>query len=76
MCIFKRKKKEAVVGAKFHLGQQVSFKYRGDMTPGTIYGIKYDENKNIIYDVQIGGECPAVITNIKEEEIKERINRR
>ena len=76
MCWFKKKKKAAVIGAKFHIGQQISFKYRGDMTPGTIYDIKYDENQNIIYDVQIGGECPAVIPYIKETDIIERINRR
>ena len=76
MCWFKKKKKELVTGNKYHIHQQVSFKYRGEITPGNIFAVKYDENKNILYDVEIGGECPAVINNIKEEDIYERATRR
>ncbi len=76
MCFFKKKKKQPVTGNKFQLGQSIIFKYRGEVTSAVIYDMKYDENKNIIYDVQIGGECPVVITNVTEEEIHERTNRR
>lgn len=77
MCWFKKKKKKVVVfGNKFKVGQPVIFKYHGEMSPGAIYEIKMDENNNIIYDVQIGGECPAVIKDVKEELIHERPVRR
>ena len=70
MCFFKKKnKKEPITGNKYQVGQTVRFRYKGEICPGYIYEVKQDDNKNIIYDVQIGGECPAIIVNIKEEEI-------
>ena len=70
MCFFKKKKEKAIVsGGKYRLHDQVNFKYRGDIAPGCIEDVKYDENKNIVYDIQIGGECPAIVKNIKEEDI-------
>ena len=68
MCFF-NKKKTLITGNRFQLGQLVSFKYRDEINPGIIYHIKLDKDNKIIYDVQIGGECPAVISNIKEEDI-------
>ena len=75
MCWFKKKKKEPVIGNKYSLGQAIIFKYRGEITNAIIYNIKYDDEKHIIYDVQLGGECPVVIENIKEEDIHERVRR-
>ena len=68
MCFFKKKVKVEVNG-KYQLGESVRFKYRGEVCPGYIYRVYLDNNDNVVYDVQIGGECPTIIVNIKEEEI-------
>ena len=69
MCLFKKKKKINITGNRFQLGQLVSFKYRDEVNPGIIYQVKLDKDNKIIYDVQIGGECPAIIYDVKEEDI-------
>ena len=68
MCFF-RKKVKVEVNGKYQLGESVRFKYRGEVCPGYIYRVYLDNNDNVVYDVQIGGECPTIIVNIKEEEI-------
>ena len=68
MCFF-RKKAKVEVNGKYQLGESVRFKYRGEVCPGYIYRVYLDNNDNVVYDVQIGGECPTIIVNIKEEEI-------
>ncbi len=68
MCFFKKKVRVQVNG-KYQLGESVRFKYRGEVCPGYIYRVYLDNNQNVVYDVQIGGECPTIIVNIKEEEI-------
>ena len=69
MCFFKKKKKITITGNRFKLGQLVSFKSRDEVNPGIIYQVKLDKDNKIIYDVQIGGECPAIIYDVKEEDI-------
>lgn len=69
MCWFKKKKKEIISGNKYRVGQLVSFKYRDEVCPGIIYNVKLDKDNKVIYDVQIGGECPAIITDVKEDNI-------
>lgn len=69
MCFFKKKKKITITGNRFKLGQLVSFRYRDEVNPGIIYQVKLDKDNKIIYDVQIGGECPAIIYDVKEEDI-------
>ena len=69
MCWFKKKKKVVISNNKYTVGQMVNFKYRGDVSPGMIYRVKLDNEDHVIYDVQVGGECPAVMTNVKEEDI-------
>ena len=71
MCFFKKKKKEVIEGY-YKIGDVVNFPFKGEMAPGIIYDIRKDEEGNILYDVQIGGECPAVIKNIKETTIRLR----
>lgn len=73
MCLFRKKKtKEVIQDNKFQLGEFVRFKRRGEVDPGVIYNIKQDNEGNIIYDVQIGGECPVVIYDVKEADIFKR----
>ena len=64
--IFKKEKKEKVVG-KYQIGQYVHFRYRNELMFGYIYDIKKDYHGQIIYDIQIAGQCPTVVFNIKEE---------
>lgn len=69
MCWFKKKQKVVITNNKFHIGDMVNFKYRGEVSPGVIYEIHLDENNNVIYDINLGGECPAIITKVKEKDI-------
>ena len=68
MCFFRKKVKIQVHG-RFAKDELVNFKYRGEVCPGIIYKVYLDKDQRVVYDIQIGGECPAVIVNIKEEEI-------
>ncbi len=68
MCLFKRKKK-IVIETKFKEGDPVRFRYKGELYFGWIYVIYAKEGQPTTYDVQIGGQCPMVIKNIKEEEL-------
>lgn len=74
MCFFKKKKKEVIVGL-YKKGDNINFPFKNEMTPGIIYDIKKDEEGEIIYDIQIGGECPAIIRGIKEKFIRPTIRR-
>lgn len=74
MCFFKKKKKEVIVGL-YKKGDNINFPFKNEMTPGIIYDIKKDEAGEIIYDIQIGGECPAIIHGIKEKFIRPMIRR-
>ena len=67
MCFFK-KKKEPIV-SKYQLGELVRFKNKGLMSAGYIHQIDKDEDGNVIYSIQIGGECPAIIDGVKEDTI-------
>ena len=69
MCLFKKKKKK-IINSKFKEDDFVSFFYKGELNFGFIYNIKEDENGKILYDVQIGGECPAILKDIKEIDLK------
>lgn len=69
MC-FRKKKVVEKINSKFALGDQVKFRDRdGFLTTGYVYSIRKEGDK-IIYDVQIGGECPAIKKNIPEENLR------
>ena len=68
MCLFRKKKiKEIILNSKFSKGEFVKFKYRGEIAPGYIHDVKKDSNNTILYDIQIGGECPAIINSVDED---------
>ena len=69
MCLFRRKPK-VVIETKFKMGEPVGFRYRGELTHGWIYEIHAKEGIETLYDVQIGGQCPAILYNLKESELK------
>ena len=68
MCLFKKKKK-IVVDTKFKEGNPVRFRYRDELYFGWIYAIYPNEGGSTTYDVQVGGQCPMILKNIKEEEL-------
>ena len=73
MCLFKKKKKEEIViNSKFLVGDSVSFRRRDELTFGWIYAIHLKGDDEVYYDVQIGGQCPAIIYDIKESELRAR----
>ncbi len=70
MCFFRKKKPKVVItNNKFEVGDFVRFRHRGEVDPGVIYEVKLDNNDEVIYDVQIGGECPVIVENVKEKDI-------
>ena len=69
MCFFKKKTKEVII-TKYKIGEFIAFKDRhNELTHGYIYSYKKDGVGNIIYDIQIGGECPAIIHDVSEDRI-------
>ena len=69
MCFFKKKKKFEPIKGKYQIGEMARFRYKGEISPGYIYAIYKNESGDILYDVQIGGECPAIINGVREEHI-------
>ena len=67
MCLFKRKKK-VVLETKFKVGDPILFRLHKELTFGWIYRIYPNEN-GTLYDVQVGGQCPAVIEKVPENEL-------
>ena len=71
MCFFNKKKKNVVlIETKFHIGDTVRFRNpRNELCTGYIYEIHASQDGSVTYDVQIGGECPAIYYGYKEEQI-------
>lgn len=65
---FKRKQKYPQ-NAKYNKKDYVNFRFRDDLYFGYIVNAKQNENGNILYDIQIAGQCPAVIKDFAEEKI-------
>ena len=73
MCFFRKKKTIEVIDSKYQLGDFVLFKNKKDeATNGHIYAIRKLNNGDIVYDIQIGGECPAILTDIPENKVINR----
>ena len=73
MCFFKKKKeKEKITNNKFEIGESVKFRHRDELDPGIIYDMRLDSDGNVVYDVQVGGECPVIVRNVKETSIIKR----
>ena len=67
MCLFKRK--QPTRATKYNKNDPVSFFYNGDEYIGWIYKVYPKDNLPSIYDVQIGGQCPALIKGVAEKDI-------
>lgn len=71
MCFFKKKKKIKPSG-KFAIGEMVVFRYEGALTTGFVYALKAKEDGTAIYDIQLAGQCPAILYNIEESELRKK----
>ncbi len=67
MCF--KKKNKYPINAKYQKSDLVTFRRRGDLSFGWIYDAHLDENGKVLYTIQIGGQCPALIYDFKEEDI-------
>ena len=68
MC-FRKKKIIVQIESKFKVNDYVDFFYKDDLYFGHVANIYLDDNKNVIYDIDIAGQCPTTFTNIKEEKL-------
>ncbi|MCR5491832.1 MAG: hypothetical protein K6F32_06870 [Bacilli bacterium] len=64
-----RKKKVEEFESKYQVGDFVRFRFNGPLSTGYIYARRKTSDGLILYDVQLGGECPSIIENVKEEDI-------
>ncbi|MCF0117173.1 MAG: hypothetical protein HUJ61_03880 [Bacilli bacterium] len=70
---FKKKQKKVIIpNTKFILEEFVYFRYRDELVFGWVKDIHRDVYGNITYDVQLGGQCPSIIPNVKEEDLKKK----
>ncbi len=68
--LFRRKKKETVqIDSKFKLEDFVDFYYRDDVYFGKISNIYLDASGEVLYDIDIAGQCPATLTEIEEKKV-------
>ena len=55
--------------SKFKLGESVDFFHKDDLYFGHISNIYLDANGDVLYDIDIAGQCPATLSEIKEEKV-------
>ena len=68
MC-FKKEKANVLINSKYDLNDYVDFFYKDDVYFGHISNIYLDEEMNVIYDIDIAGQCPTTFTKIPEEKL-------
>lgn len=67
---FKKKKKETVqINSKFKLNDFVDFYYKDDVYFGKISNVYLASGGEVLYDIDIAGQCPATLTEIEEEKV-------
>ena len=69
MCFF-RKKRKIEFPHRYEKDQSVTFHYQGDVTRGYIYSYSLNESGEVVYQIMLGGECPRIIENIAEKDIR------
>lgn len=69
MCLFKKKKPKWIETAKYKKDDFVNFRYRNDLWFGYIWEAFLDNDGNVIYTIQIGGQCPSFVYKIPESTI-------
>lgn len=69
---FKKKTKaitKVQINSKFRLNDYVDFFHKDDIYFGHISKIYLDDKGNVIYDIDIAGQCPTTLVGIKEEKV-------
>ena len=69
MCFKKKNKVIIQINSKFKLGDFVDFYYKDDVYFGKISNINLDSKNQVIYDIDIAGQCPATLSEINEEKV-------
>ena len=69
--MFFRKKKKITIEiiSKFKLNDFVDFHYNDDIYFGKISNIYLDGSGEVLYDIDIAGQCPATLTEISENKL-------
>lgn len=67
--MFFKKKNKFPPQAKYKKGDYVNFRYRNELFFGYIAKARLDEQGNVLYTIQIAGQCPEFIENYKEQDI-------
>lgn len=63
-------KKKYPAAAKYHLKDRVNFYHRGEMRFAWVYDATVDKASGaVVYTLQVGGQCPALIYNVAETDI-------
>ena len=67
---FKKKKKVvAPINSKFKINDFVDFYHRDDIYFGKISNVYLDASGEVLYDIDIAGQCPATMSEIKETKV-------
>jgi hypothetical protein len=67
---FKKKAPKKVIESFSKKGDFVRFMFHGEMTYGYIYEIKEAADGSVLYDIQVGAQCPWVAPDIPEAGVK------
>lgn len=73
--IFKKKprKPDWPDEAKYKPRDFVRFRHRGELHFGFVHEARVEDGE-VIYTIQMGGECPTFVYNYKEEKIVGKVN--
>ena len=69
MLFKKRNKVVTYQDPKYKIDDYVDFFYKNDLYFGHISNIYLDENKQVLYDIDIAGQCPATLSEILESKV-------
>ena len=60
--------------AKYQPRDFVRFRHRGELHFGFVHEAKENDEGEILYTLQMGGECPTFVYNYKEDQIVGKVN--
>ncbi|MCQ3035474.1 MAG: hypothetical protein MJ248_04610 [Bacilli bacterium] len=69
MCLLKKTKKNIEINSRFKLNDFVDFYHRDDIYFGSICDIYLNDRNEVIYDIQIAGQCPTVFKGVNESKV-------
>ena len=65
----KRRKVEQQINSKFKVNDFVDFYYRDDVYFGKISKVYLAPSGEVLYDIDIAGQCPATLNEIEEKKV-------